>query len=187
MNACADGVDRPFTVLVLCTGNSARSIMAEVLINRLGHPRVRACSAGSRPTGIVNPHALVQLRASGFDVDGLRSKHWDEFATTSAPPIDLVVTVCANAASETCPLWPGAPQTVHWGLPDPAAASPLEISAAFADAFAILGQRISGWLGDSPADAGRKGLLQAARRMELALLAAPQPPAIDTAAWRRRI
>jgi len=179
MNANVIDIARPFTVLVLCTGNSARSIMAEVLINRLGSPRVRAHSAGSRPTGAVHPHALAQLAAAGCSVDGLHSKHWDEFATASASKIDLVITVCANAASETCLLWPGEPLTVHCGLPDPAAASAADIREAFADAFSTLQQRISGWLADAPADAGHDGLLRAARELEQRLLGVPRPPADD--------
>ena len=129
-------------VLVLCTGNSARSILGEVLINTLGNGRLRAFSAGSQPAGKVNPGAIAKLEREGHSVDGLSSKSWDRFAEEGAPQMDLVITVCDSAANETCPVWPGAPLTVHWGIPDPAGVAPEEIDAAFDEAYARMARRV---------------------------------------------
>lgn len=136
---------KPLTVLFLCTGNSARSIMAECVLNRLGAGKFRAYSAGSQPTGKVNPLALNLLRKTNYDVSKLRSKSWDEFATPDAPKLDFVFTVCDDAANEVCPIWPGQPMTAHWGLPDPAKATGNDAERAFAfdDCFRMLTQRIS--------------------------------------------
>ena len=136
--------DRIYNVLFLCTGNSARSIMAEAILNRDGKGRFRAYSAGSQPRGEVNPAALAMLRNAHFDVTGFRSKSWDEFAKPGAPVMDFVFTVCDDAAGETCPFWPGQPMTAHWGVPDPAKAtgSDAEVALAFADAYRMLNNRI---------------------------------------------
>ena len=135
---------RPFNVLFLCTGNSARSILAEAILARAGAGRFVAHSAGSQPKGSVNPRALALLRDLGHDTSALRSKSWSEFAQPGAPPLDFVFTVCDNAAGEACPVWPGQPMTAHWGIPDPAAArgSDAEIALAFKDAYRMLAQRI---------------------------------------------
>jgi protein-tyrosine-phosphatase len=134
----------PFNALFLCTGNSARSIMAEVILNRAGQGKFRAFSAGSQPKVQVHPYALDLLRKLNFDVSGVRSKSWQEFSGPAAPKLDFVFTVCDNAAAETCPVWPGQPMTAHWGVPDPAAAAgnEAEIRLAFADAFQMLSNRI---------------------------------------------
>lgn len=113
--------DKIFNVLVLCTGNSARSIMAEALINTMGHGKFRAYSAGSQPGGVVNPFAIEQVKTTGYPLENLRSKSWDEYAAPGAPQMDFVITVCDNAAGEVCPLWLGHPLKAHWGFEDPAA------------------------------------------------------------------
>jgi arsenate reductase len=135
----------PLNVLFLCTGNSARSIIAEAIMSREGRGRFRAWSAGSHPKGEVNPHAIELLRNLHHPVEGLRSKSWDEFAAAAGPKLDFVFTVCGDAAAEVCPIWPGQPMSAHWGMPDPAAASgsPAEIALAFADAYRMLNNRIS--------------------------------------------
>ncbi len=137
--------DKIFTVLFLCTGNSARSILAEAIMNRVGAGRFRAVSAGSMPKGEVHPYSIDLLRNNGFDTAFARSKNWDEFAVPGAPDLDFVFTVCDNAAGEACPVWPGQPMTAHWGVPDPAAATGTEAEKrlAFADAFRMLNARIS--------------------------------------------
>jgi len=135
----------PYNVLFLCTGNSARSIMAEVILNHRGKPKFTGYSAGSHPTGRVNPFALRQLETAKLPTTGLRSKNWDEFAQPGAPVMNFVFTVCDNAASEVCPVWPGQPMTAHWGVPDPAAVAGTseQIERAFRDAFVVLDRRIN--------------------------------------------
>ena len=134
----------PLNVLFLCTGNSARSILAEALMNRLGQGRFRAYSAGSMPRGEINPHSRPLVRELGFEAEAFRSKSWDEFASPGAPGIDFVITVCDNAAGEVCPIWPGGPMTAHWGIPDPAEAtgSDEDIAVAFRQAARRLSDRI---------------------------------------------
>jgi arsenate reductase (thioredoxin) len=133
-----------YTVLFLCTGNSARSIMAEAILNHKGKGEFTAYSAGSHPSGQLRTEALRQIHSAGLSTAGLRSKSWDEFATPGAPKLDFVITVCDNAAKEVCPYWPGQPMTAHWGIPDPAAVrgTPEEIARAFRDAFVVLDRRI---------------------------------------------
>jgi protein-tyrosine-phosphatase len=132
-------------VLFICTGNSARSIIAESLLNQLGGGKFRAYSAGSHPAGFVNPKALEMLERNRFRINDLRSKNWDEFAKPDAPQMDFVLTVCDKAAGEVCPVWPGQPMTAHWGVEDPAAAvgSPAQIEKAFTDVFMVLQRRIA--------------------------------------------
>ena len=132
--------DRPYGVLVLCTGNSARSILGEALLGHLGAGRIEAHSAGSKPKGLPHPAALRLLARKGFDVSGFRSKSWDEFSGTRAPVIDLAITVCGNAANEACPIFPGAPMKAHWGLPDPAdvAGEEAVVDAAFEQCWSWL-------------------------------------------------
>jgi arsenate reductase len=134
-----------YNVLFLCTGNSARSIMAEAILNARGKPRFVAYSAGSHPTGKVRAEALNRLDAAHISTDGLRSKNWDEFAKGGAPHLDFIFTVCDNAANEVCPVWTGQPMTAHWGVPDPAAVqgTPQEVERAFRNAFSLLDRRIS--------------------------------------------
>jgi len=133
-----------YNVLFLCTGNSARSIMAEAILNFKGKPTFTAYSAGSHPTGTVRPEALRQLEQARIPTNGLRSKSWEEFAKPDAPKLDFVLTVCDNAANEVCPVWPGQPLTAHWGVPDPAAVrgSEADIARAFREAFFVLDRRI---------------------------------------------
>lgn len=136
--------EHPFNVLFLCTGNSARSIVAEAILNKLGVGKFRAFSAGSQPKGQVHPETIRLLQSLGYDVSRLRSKSWSEFADPGAPLLDFVFTVCDNAAGETCPVWPGQPMTAHWGVPDPAEATgtQAEIALAFKDAYRMLERRI---------------------------------------------
>ena len=137
--------DKVHEVLVLCTGNSARSILAEALINHRGAGRFRAYSAGSHPTGRVNPFAIATLQRFGLPTEGLRSKSWNEFAGPGSPRLDFIFTVCDNAAGEVCPLWPGQPVTAHWGVPDPAAVEGTDERKlqAFEDTFRILERRVN--------------------------------------------
>jgi arsenate reductase (thioredoxin) len=134
-----------YNVLFLCTGNSARSIMAEAILNFKGRPTFHAYSAGSHPAGAVRPEALREIERAHLFASGLRSKSWEEFAQPGAPQMDFVFTVCDNAAKEVCPVWPGQPMTAHWGIPDPAAVTgpPEEIERAFREAFMMLDRRIS--------------------------------------------
>jgi arsenate reductase len=134
-----------YNVLFLCTGNSARSIMAEAILNQKGKPNFTAYSAGSHATGRINPNALKQLQLARLPSENLRSKDWEEFSKPHVPQMNFVFTVCDNAAREVCPVWPGQPMTAHWGVPDPAAVtgSPQQIERAFRDAFVVLDRRIS--------------------------------------------
>ena len=137
--------NQPLNILILCTGNSARSILAEAILNKDGAGRFRAFSAGSQPKGAVHPHTLRLLENLGHPTAGLRSKSWDEFAAPGAPSLDFIITVCDNAAGEVCPIWPGRPVTAHWGIPDPAAAegNEAEVGLAFAEAYKQLSRRIA--------------------------------------------
>jgi arsenate reductase len=178
-NAPTGGAD-VLRVLILCTGNSARSIMAEGAINGLGQGRVRAYSAGSRPTGQVHPLALAELARAGYPASAPHSKSWDCFAQADSPPMDFVITVCDNAAGEVCPVWPGQPQRAHWSLPDPAAPapSPAAQEAAFGAVFAEILRRVHGWLGDAPRQLSPEALAERLR----AIPTHPAPGAFDHAA-----
>jgi arsenate reductase len=140
--------DPVYNVLFLCTGNSARSIMAEAILNREGKGRFRAYSAGSQPKGEVNPHVTAFLGSLGYELAPFRSKSWDEFAKPGAPEMDFIFTVCDDAAGETCPIWPGMPASAHWGIPDPAKATgtPAEVQLAFDQAYRLLATRIGVFL-----------------------------------------
>jgi arsenate reductase len=157
---------KTFKVLVLCTGNSARSILGEMLFKHLGRGRIEAFSAGSKPGGAVNPVAIETLQKHGVPCDGARSKSWDEFAVASAPTIDFIFTVCGNAAQETCPVWPGHPTTAHWGIPDPAHVEPMEARReAFEQAYQSLKKRIEAFLALSLETMSREEIVVAARHI----------------------
>ena len=170
----ASQANHPRRVLFLCTGNSARSIMAEALLNHLGQGRFRAYSAGSSPVGRVHPLALELLAQERIDASGARSKSWDEFARAGAPPFDFVITVCDRAAGETCPVWPGQPVTAHWGVPDPAAAAGSEAhrGQAFRDVCRTLEHRIRAFLSLPLASLDRRRI-----QHELDAIGAAPPPA----------
>lgn len=138
-------MDTRYNVLFLCTGNSARSIMAEAILNRKGKPNFTAYSAGSQPTGSIRPETLKELKRAGLPTEGLRSKSWDEFQKPDSPQMNFVFTVCDTAAAEACPIWPGHPVNGHWGIPDPAAVTgtPQEVEHAFREAFVLLERRIA--------------------------------------------
>ena len=159
-------MSKTFKVLVLCTGNSARSILGEMLFKHLGKGRIEAWSAGSKPGGVVNPVALETLAKHGVPSDGARSKSWDEFAVAPAPIFDFIFTVCGNAAQETCPVWPGHPATAHWGIPDPAHVEPMEARReAFEEAYQSLKKRIEAFLALPLETMSRDETLAAARRI----------------------
>ena len=171
--------DRIYNVLFLCTGNSARSVFGEALLNRLGEGRFRAFSAGSQPKGEVNPMTLDVLREAGYPTAGLRSKSWDEFAGPDAPKMDFVFTVCDDAAEETCPIWPGQPMTAHWGIEDPAKAEGTEFQrrAAFQDAMRFMRNRITAFVNLPHASIDHltlRGKLQGIGTMDGASVRAPQ-------------
>ena len=164
-------MSKTINVLVLCTGNSARSVLGEALFNHLGKGRVRAFSAGSKPSGTVNPVALETLEKHGVPLPAdVRSKSWDEFAAPGAPTIDYIFTVCASAAGETCPIWPGHPTTAHWGIDDPAHVEPLEARrAAFERAYAALEKRIKAFLALDLAALSPKDVAAAAKMIHEAV------------------
>jgi arsenate reductase len=156
----------PYTVLVLCTGNSARSILGEALFNHLGGGRFKAYSAGSQPSGKVNPVALETLERHGVPLPEARSKSWDEFALPGAPEIDFIFTVCASAAGETCPIWPGHPTTAHWGIADPAHVEPMEARReAFELAYRLLRQRVETFAALPLESMTRADIAQAAKKI----------------------
>lgn len=159
--------DKIFNVLFLCTGNSARSIMAEGILNHIGKGRFQAFSAGSMPTGVVNPYALKQLEKEGIVLENPRSKNWDEFAKPDAPQLDFVITVCDNAAGEVCPIWAGQPITAHWGVFDPAAVEEEQKNMAFAQASAILHRRISLFAALNPVSLSDLALTKSVREIGL--------------------
>lgn len=169
--------DGHYNVLFLCTGNSARSIMGESLVNGLGKGRFRGYSGGSRPRGIVDPHVLQMLGALDLPTDGLRSKSWDEFADPGAPEMDFVFTLCDGAAGEACPDWPGHPVTAHWGLPDPVKATgePWEVDRAYSDTFKMLRRRIELLLALPFASLDRMSLEQRVRAIGAQADARPAP------------
>lgn len=157
---------KTMNVLVLCTGNSARSILGEMLFNHLGMGRIKAYSAGSNPGGVVNPVAIETLQMHGIPCEGVRSKSWDEFGNPDAPQIDFIFTVCSNAANETCPIWPGHPTTAHWAIPDPAHVEPMEARrAAFETAYQSLHKRISAFLSLPLETMARDEIIAVARRI----------------------
>lgn len=159
-------MSKAFNVLVLCTGNSARSILGEMLFNHLGKGRIKAYSAGSKPGGVVNPVAIETLQKHGIPCGGARSKSWDEFGKPDAPQIDFIFTVCSNAANETCPIWPGHPTTAHWAIPDPAHVEPMEARrAAFEEAYQSLKKRIESFLLLPLENLDREYIVSAARRI----------------------
>lgn len=157
---------KPMNVLVLCTGNSARSILGEMLFNHLGMGRIKAYSAGSKPGGVVNPVAIETLQKHGIPCEGARSKSWDEFGKQDAPQIDFIFTVCSNAANEPCPVWPGHPTTAHWAIPDPAHVEPMEARrAAFETAYQSLHKRISVFLALPLETMARDEIIASTRRI----------------------
>lgn len=159
--------DKVYNVLFLCTGNSARSIMAEGILNHIGKGRFQAFSAGSMPTGVVNPYALKQLEKEGIVLENPRSKSWEEFAKPDAPQLDFVITVCDNAAGEVCPIWTGQPITAHWGVFDPAAAEEEQKNIAFAQAFTILHRRIALFASLNPSSLNQLALETSVREIGL--------------------
>lgn len=159
-------MSKTFNVLVLCTGNSARSILGEMLFNHLGQGRIKAYSAGSKPGGVVNPVALETLTKHGVPCEGSRSKSWDEFAVPSAPTFDFIFTVCSNAANEVCPVWPGHPTTAHWTIPDPAHVEPMAARReAFETAYQSLKKRIDAFLALPLESMSGEEAMAAARRI----------------------